>query len=366
MTAGTAGNPPDWSRFASLYLDPANLADPALPLGSAANRGKVAHVYDAELLAWLASNYGFSGGTAAALAYFDALPPASQLPFLLNVVYFGELNASGQEYFNVSSPRYRTYARGQEVVRNLFPGGLTDQTGGITLFGGSGVSTQFGGDITVLVPGGAMVLGLASVPPPAPAAGQPAAGLITFGSGNVDVFARDSVILGQSRVFTTFGGGIAIWSELGDINAGLGAKTTQVFQPAAIDYDNYGDITLSPTAPTTGAGIATLAPIAGVPAGDVILIAPVGTIDAGEAGIRSSGNVILAAAVVLNAANVQAGGSKSGVPTVAAPNVAALSSASATAAAATAAAARMTPTGAAAGGDVPSLIVVEVIGFGEN
>ena len=45
-------------------------------------------------------------------------------------------------------------------------------------------------------------------------------------------------------------------------------------------------MTLSPTVPSTGAGIGTLAPIPEVPAGDVDLIAPLGTIDAGEAGIR--------------------------------------------------------------------------------
>lgn len=367
LLAGTAANPPDWTAFADLYLNPANLADPAEPLDSTANRGKVAQTYASELSSWLADTYGFSGNSAAALAFFDALPLANRLPFLLNTVYFGELNGSGLEYYNSASSRYRTYARGQEAISALFPAGLTDQSGGITLFGGSGVSTLFGGDITALVPGGQVVLGQAGTAPPTPAAGQPAAGLITFGSGNVDVFARDSVILGQSRVFTTFGGGITIWSEQGDINAGVGAKTTQVFQPAAITYDSYGDITFSPTAPTTGAGIATLTPIAGVPAGDVILIAPVGTIDAGEAGIRASGNVILAAAVIANAANVQAGGSKSGLPTAAAPNVAAMTSSAATAAAAQAAAVQTSAARpAATGGGMPSIVTVEVLGFGEN
>ncbi|WP_049056705.1 filamentous haemagglutinin family protein, partial [Achromobacter xylosoxidans] len=79
------------------------------------------------------------------------------------------------------------------------------------------------------------------------------------------------------------------------INAGRGAKTTVLYTPPKRVYDALGNVTLAPTAPSTGAGIATLAPIAEVPAGDVDLIAPLGTIDAGEAGIRVSGNVNVAA-----------------------------------------------------------------------
>jgi len=90
-----------------------------------------------------------------------------------------------------------------------------------------------------------------------------------------------------------------------------------------------GNVTLSPTAPTTGAGIATLSSVGGIAAGDVDLIAPLGTIDAGEAGIRVSGNINLAALQVTNAANVQVQGKTSGISLPASINTAALSSASA-------------------------------------
>ena len=104
------------------------------------------------------------------------------------------------------------------------------------------------------------------------------------------LYALGSILLGQSRVMTTFGGGITAWSAQGDINAGRGAKTTVLYAPPKRVYDSVGNVTLSPNAPGTGAGIATLAPLPEVPAGDVDLYAPLGTIDAGEAGIRVSGN----------------------------------------------------------------------------
>ncbi len=91
-------------------------------------------------------------------------------------------------------------------------------------------------------------------------------------------------------------------------------RPTVLYTPPKRVYDNYGNVTLSPQVPSSGAGIATLNPIPEVPAGDIDLIAPLGTIDAGEAGIRVSGNVNLAALQIVNAANIQVQGSSIGHP----------------------------------------------------
>jgi len=109
-----------------------------------------------------------------------------------------------------------------------------------------------------------------------------------------------------------------------------------------------------------------LAAVEGVKAGDVDLIAPVGTIDAGDAGIRSAGNINISALTVLNAANISAGGVTSGAPTVVAPNIAGLSVASTASAAASATAASSTQAGGnqAAPVALPSLITLEVLGYG--
>jgi LuxR family transcriptional activator of conjugal transfer of Ti plasmids len=58
-----------------------------------------------------------------------------------------------------------------------------------------------------------------------------------------------------------------MWSANGDINAGRGSKTTVLYTPPKLTYNNYGNIDLSPQAPSSGAGIATLNPIPEVPAG---------------------------------------------------------------------------------------------------
>src|SRR5690606_17410474 len=174
-------------------------------------------------------------------------------------------------------------------------------------------------------------------------------------------------LLGQSRVMTTFGGDILGWSAEGDINAGRGSSTTIVYTPPRRVYDQWGNVTLSPQVPSTGAGIATLNPIAEVEPGDIDLIAPLGTIDAGEAGIRVSGNVNVAALQVLNADNIQVQGDSTGVPVIAAVNVSALSSASAAASsAASAAQDTVARARAEARQNLPSIINVQILGFGNE
>jgi hypothetical protein len=169
------------------------------------------------------------------------------------------------------------------------------------------------------------------------------------------------VLLGQSRIMTTFGGDILAWSATGDINAGRGAKTSVIYTPPRRTYDNYGNITLAPDVPSFGAGIATLNPIPEVPAGNLDLIAPLGTIDAGEAGIRVSGNVNLAALQIVNAANIQVQGTTTGIPTVQAPNInGALATSNATAATQQTA----LPVAPSNNNDRPSIIIVEVVGYG--
>src|SRR5690606_784789 len=92
-------------------------------------------------------------------------------------------------------------------------------------------------------------------------------------------------------------------------------------------------------------------------------IAPLGTIDAGEAGIRVSGNVNIAALQVLNADNIQVQGEAQGIPVVAAVNTGALTAASAASTAASQAAETVSRRN---NGTQPSIITVEILGFGEE
>ncbi len=354
VQAGVGAAGPDLTAFANLYLNPAN----QLALGaSLTGSGQVAQAYTGELLGFLRASHGYQGNAADALVFFQALPAEQRSAFLLPI-YFAELRSSGREFTDTTSPRAKSYARGRESIATLFPDTQT-YAGDLTLFGGSGIHTDFGGAINILTPGGQTLLGVATGPQP-PAS----AGVLTQGLGDIGIFSHGNVLLGQSRVFTTFGGSIVIWSSAGDVNAGRGSKSTAVYSPARIPYDNNANITLSPSVPSTGAGIATLSPIPGTSAGDVDLIAPLGTIDAGEAGIRVSGNANLAALTVANATNVQTQGKSSGLPTVSVPNIGAISAASSAAASASQAAQQSAQGGSNNNRQTLSTITVEITGFG--
>jgi hypothetical protein len=119
----------------------------------------------------------------------------------------------------------------------------------------------------------------------------------------------------------------------------------------------------------TGGGIGVLETVVGAPPSDVDLIAPKGTVDAGDAGIRASGNLSIAAVQVLNASNISVGGKSSGVPASSSsgPSIASLTAASSASGAATGAAnevARNSQPQPSAPPDLPSIITVEVIGYG--
>ncbi|WP_232311093.1 filamentous haemagglutinin family protein [Herbaspirillum autotrophicum] len=363
ILAGAGSSGPDYAGLITRYLNPANLAQAGIPLAEQA--GKVAKTYEKEMAAWLSERYGFTGSVEQAQAYFSALPAEQQRVFGRQI-YFAELQAGGREFNDANSTRFGSYLRGRNVIATLFgAAATTGYRGDFTMYGSAGINTLFGGDIQLLTPGGQQVFGTEGATPVSVNGVIP--GVITQGAGNIQLYARDSILLGQSRVMTTFGGSILGWSAAGDINAGRGSKSTVVYTPPKRVYDQWGNVTLSSDVPSTGAGIATLAPIPEVPAGDIDLIAPLGTIDAGEAGIRVSGNVNLAALQVVNAANIQVKGESRGMPAMVAVNVGALSNASAAASSASAAAQESVQRARnEARQALPSVVTVKVLGFGSE
>jgi filamentous hemagglutinin family protein len=371
------GSGADYTAFADLYLNAANQADLSLDITDPANAGKVQQVYSAALLAWLQDNYGYTGTQAAALSFFlnPANVPLANQDAFLRTIFYQELLASGEQYTDPTSRFVGSYARGRQAIDTLLPGqnGQTSAdgapagyAGGITMESGSvagegsavfdaGIATEHGGDIQLLDPGGQVVLGTSGGP--APGGGT---GLITNGSGDIDVFADGSVLLGKSRIFTNAGGNIQIWSATGNINAGIGARTSVVYSPPVISYDDTGGLVESPAVPTSGAGIATEQPLPSVPAGNIDLTAPIGTIDAGEAGVRSSGNLNLAAARFANASGFSAGGKTSGNSAPATVSLGSVEAAGAAAGAGSAAA--QNAAGNRAQEQSPSVIEVEALG----
>jgi hypothetical protein len=225
------------------------------------------------------------------------------------------------------------------------------------------IRTKNGGDISLFAPGGGLNLGFNLG-----AANQAPPGILTEHGGNISIFTNDSVDVGALRIFTLRGGNEIIWSTKGDIAAGRSSKTVQSAPPTQVLVDpQSANVQTDLAGLATGGGIGVLATVAGIPPADVDLIAPVGAIDAGDAGIRSTGNINLAARVVLNASNIQTGGTITGAPPPAAPpNIAGLAAASNTAAAASSSASEVAKrsTTESASTEPPSLITVEVLGYG--
>ncbi|HTZ72218.1 MAG TPA: filamentous hemagglutinin family protein [Acetobacteraceae bacterium] len=380
VLAGIGAAGPDYSSFADLYFNPDNLANPALLLTDPANSGKVQTVYADQLVSWLATNYGYTGDAAGALAFFQQNVPAVDQNVFVRSIFFTELTAAGAQEADPASRFYHDYLPGQTAIDTLFPsasttaGVPTGYTGAITAYSGpislvngdgsasytvdGGIATLFGGTVQILDPGGNIEFGI----PGGPAPGNNS-GIITYGTGDVDIYALGSVLLGESRIFTTGGGNITIWSSDGDINAGIGAKTTVSYNPPVLSYDAEGDVTQEPPASTSGAGIATLQPLPSVPAGNISLIAPVGTVDAGEAGVRVSGNLVLAATRVVGAANITVSGKSSGIPTAPSLSLGAVTAASSAAGASTAAATSAQGRNTEET-EVASILDVEVISIG--
>ena len=126
------------------------------------------------------------------------------------------------------------------------------------------------------------------------------------------------VSVNQGRIFTLGGGDITLVSQYQDIDAGRGAKTAASAPPPTLEFDAFGNARVDISNSVAGSGIRTLKTGPDVPRASVFAASPRGVFDAGDAGVGSSGNVVLVAATVLNANNISASGSVSGAPAVSA------------------------------------------------
>ncbi len=292
---------------------------------------------------------------------FDQLPSEQQDRMALDIFYL-VLRDAGRDHNTASSPGYGNYNAGFAAIAALFPE-TTPWQGAINLTSRE-IKTTSGGDISLLVPGGQLLVGVDL------SGNQPVdQGILTEDGGNISVFADDSVIVGTSRIFTLRGGNIIIWSTKGNIAAGASSKTVQSAPPTRVLIDpQSGEVQTDLAGLATGGGIGVLTTVAGVPPGDVDLVAPAGFIDAGDAGIRVSGNINLAALQVLNVGNIQVQGASAGVPVLSVSlNTSGLQAANASEAATTAGTGDVigqTHESPMAQEEPPSLISVEVLGYG--
>lgn len=354
-----------------LSTHPGTTQAAALSTYQAASATPSAHDYSSELQSFLVRIGHPAADAKAAWATFQGLSKDLQHVFA-DQIFYAELKAVGEAQKNSSG----NYQRGYQAINTLFPAGLGYTAN--SLSGGSNgagqlvatgdldmlhatVQTQQGGNVSIMGPGGNIRVGsLATEPNQLLKLND--LGIMTLAGGSINTFTDQSVRVNSSRVFTEQGGDILMWSSNGDLDAGRGATTTLSLPPIQVhfDQDDYASTDLGGL--VTGAGIAVLQTSSAATASNLYLLAPRGTVDAGTAGIRASGNLIIAAVQVVNSFNVKVGGTTTGIQVVSVPNVGALSAASGAASAAAKSA--ETPTGSGGGTDRASVFIVEVVGYG--
>jgi hypothetical protein len=306
--------------------------------------------------------YGLAGSTLNLAGFIPSDLPAGTSPEFAALAgldaFYAKLKEVGQGYAEGGS-----YDEGYAAIDEVFgPAGA----GGELFTRSRDIRTVRGGDIRIAVPGGAITMASSIT-------GNPLAppGLVTEYGGTLSILTDAGVDIGRARIFTLRGGDITIWASNGDIAAGSAPKTVVTAPPTRVVVDTTSAEVLTDLGGlATGGGIGSLQLRESDEPSDVVLIAPRGTVDAGDAGIRATGNIAVAAAQVLNADNISAGGTSAGVPAaapVAAPNVAGLSSASSSTAATSSAAqdvARQSEPPQTVAEQSPSVITVEVLGYG--
>ena len=303
-----------------------------------------------------------------ALVGFRALSGADQTELVLST-FFSELRETGRVAAVSTGP---SYARGDAAIKALFP--AENYAGGMDLFF-SQIFTVAGGDIELLAPGGAINVGLATPPSSFGIAKRPSElGIATLSEGNVQAFLRDDFNVNESRVFAADGGDILVWSNLGDIDAGRGARSAISVPANQFQFDNQGRVKLTVPPPIQGSGIRAFTTTPGRKFGDTDLVTPRGVVNASEAGIESAGNITIAAVAVLGAENIKAGGAAVGVPSanvgVVGAGVAgaagAANAASRSAVDSSSGAGRANDATSGLGGASVSFISVDFLGFGDE
>lgn len=246
------------------------------------------------------------------------------------------------------------------------------------------IQSYAGGGIELWAPNGKIVVGLTT-----PGEGR-TIGVLTNAGGGIRGVVGGNFSINQGKVLTAQGGDILILSTDANIDAGRGAltslstppptRTPILVTPEGATEPVVVGFTYTLPASAAGSGIQTLTsdpdglgPLTAPSAGSTTLITLAGVVDAGEAGIRSGGAIFVDAQAVLNASNISSGGPAVGVPVSVAGSLASSVATSGSntqsgnaADEAGKAASAAAKAASADGMQKPTILTVEVLGFGDK
>jgi filamentous hemagglutinin family protein len=248
----------------------------------------------ASLLAFMQTRTGQSLSIPQAMTAFAALNAEEQALFNTQVLS-AEMSKTVSKAAALSGEaRQAAYLNAYNALDTMFPSASVSRAD--LQMGGSTIQTQQGSAIRVFAPNGAINVGQLTAGSGAREASK--LGLLTAGGGDMDVVARDDVLVNQSRVFTVGSGDELIWSSTRDVDAGRGGKTVTATASPVYYLDSKGQLQVDVTSAISGSGIKS--------SGKARIAAPRGAINAGDAGIQADAGLDLAAQVILNATNIQA------------------------------------------------------------
>ncbi|MEI6083057.1 MAG: filamentous hemagglutinin N-terminal domain-containing protein, partial [Verrucomicrobiota bacterium] len=232
----------NFTSFIAKFLDPATASD-----------------FAPRYLPQLATLLGMNKDSALSQIWtaFQLLPSEQQNRLSLDIFYL-VLRDAGRDHNRPTAPGFGNYDAGFAAIASLFPE-TTAWKGSIDLTSRE-IKTASGGDISLLAPGGQLLVGVDL------SGNQPIdQGILTESGGNISIFTRDNVTVGTSRIFTLRGGNVMIWSSKGDIAAGASSKTVQSAPPTRVLIDpQSGDVKTDLAGLATGGGIGVLTSVAGV------------------------------------------------------------------------------------------------------
>ena len=212
----------------------------------------------------------------AALQRFDALTVDQQALFVDKVLVKSVKDAIAQASLLPEGQRDAAQSLAYNAIDAVFPSSSTDKTH--INMGASQIQTQQGSNITVLNPKGGINVGQLTAEVSSSKTASDL-GIITAGGGDIGVVVRDDITVNTSRIFTLVKGDEVLWSSVGSIDAGRGAKTSTAAVVPVYYLDSSGKLQIDVTSAVSGSGI--------LATGALYLSAPRGDINAGDAGIKA-------------------------------------------------------------------------------